>query len=98
MIFRFDHVVNVIVVKDKHKNQPLNIITQGQTSKVALPRLATNVEQATTSTHISKYSPVNQLLKTPTHISIFYLLQISLEHKEILTQSLVPNNLDVNRF
>ena len=74
MILGFDNVVNIIVVKDKQKKQPLNVITQGQASKVVLLRLTTSLEQATTRTNISKYGLVSQLLKTPTHISIFELL------------------------
>lgn len=52
----------------------------------------------TTSSTLPKYSLVNQLLKTPAHIFIFELLQIFLEHKEILNKALVRNELDVCRF
>ena len=98
MLSSFDDTVNVIVIKEKHKKQSLNAITWGQTSKAIFPRETTNLDQATTSSNTAKYSLVNQLLKTPAHISIFELLQISLEHKEILTKALVSNDLDVNRF
>ena len=53
---------------------------------------------ATMSSTLPKYNVVNQLLKTPAHISIFELLQISPEHKEILKKALAPKNLDVSRF
>ena len=57
-----------------------------------------NPNWAAPSSSMPKYNLVNQLLKTPAHISIFELLQISPEHKEIFTKALVPNNLDVSRF
>ena len=58
----------------------------------------TNFENETMSSSLPKYNLVNRLLKTPTHISIFELLQISPKHKEILTKALVPNDLDVSRL
>lgn len=57
-----------------------------------------NPDRTVSSSSMSNYKLVNQLLKTPAHISIFKLLQISLEHKEILTKALVPNGLDMSRF
>ena len=96
MISEFDDTVNVIIIKDKNKKQSLNAITQGQASKVVLLGENTSSDQTKSST-IPKYSLVNQLLKTPAHISIFELLQISSEHKEIFIKALMPNDLDVNR-
>ncbi len=58
----------------------------------------TSLDQATKSSTMTKYILVNQLLKNLAHISNLELLQIFLEHKEILTKALVPNELDVNRF
>ena len=55
MISRFDDVVNVIIVKYKHKKHPLNTITSDQSSKVVLLRPTTSLDQDTTSTPISKY-------------------------------------------
>ena len=98
MISSFDDTVNVIIVKDKNKKQSSNAITQGQASKVILPGPMTNLDHAAVSSSLPKYNLVNQLLKTLTLISIFELLQISSEHKEIITKALVLNDLNVSRF
>ena len=98
IISSFDDIVNVIIVKDKNKKKLSNTITQGQASKVILPRPMINPDHAATSSSLPKYNLVNQLLKTLPHISIFELLQISSKHKEILTKALVLNDLDVRIF
>lgn len=81
MIFGFDDTVNVIIIKDKNKKQSSNAITWGQASKIILLGPMKNPDRAAPSSSMPKYNLVNQLLKTPTHISIFELLQISLEQK-----------------
>lgn len=50
----------------------------------------------------NQYDLVNQLEKTPTHISIFELLHISPPHKEIidkaLQETLIPTDLLMDQF
>ena len=98
MISEFDDTVNVIIVKDKNKEKSSNTVTRGEASKVILPGPVTNPDHAAPSSSLPKYNLVNRLLKTLAHISIFELLQISLEHKEKIANALVPNDLDVSRF
>lgn len=92
-----DNQINVIKIKDKQDNMPVNMTTRAQSKYV--------LKGSTSKTPIApsnQYNIVDQLQKIPAQISILKLLKISPAHKDILEKALVdttvPTNLEFCQF